>query len=142
MLADPSLKAIAVECDPARAARIRSNAIQFGVPGLEIVTEVAPAAFDVLPQPDAIFIGGGGTEPGVMDAALARLKPGGRIIANAVTTAMEAVLLALQARVGGTLIRLDIARMVPVGTMFAWRPAMPVTQWAWTKPIHMIEDET
>jgi precorrin-6Y C5,15-methyltransferase (decarboxylating) len=55
-------------------------------------------------------------------------------VANAVTLEMEALLLSLQARLGGELIRLSVSRAVPVGTMQGWRPAMPVTQWSWVKP--------
>jgi precorrin-6Y C5,15-methyltransferase (decarboxylating) len=94
----------------------------------------APAAFEGLPQPDAIFIGGGGSETGVFEAALEALKPGGRLVANAVTLEMEAVLLAAHARFGGSMIRLDVSRVVAVGSMSGWRPAMPVTQWSWVKP--------
>jgi precorrin-6Y C5,15-methyltransferase (decarboxylating) len=140
MLADPSLRALAIEGNGARAAGIRRNAGRFGVPGLGVVEGTAPEALAGLPSPDAIFIGGGGSEPGVMDAALAALKPGGRLVANAVTTEMEAVLLAHHARLGGTLIRIDIARASPVGRMTGWRPAMPVTQWSWVKPAEKIED--
>ncbi|MNY81423.1 Precorrin-6Y C(5,15)-methyltransferase [decarboxylating] [compost metagenome] len=68
-----------------------------------------------------------------MDAAVAALGSGGRLVANAVTTEMEAVLLQRHARLGGSLIRIDIARAPPVGGMTGWRPAMPVTQWSWTK---------
>jgi precorrin-6Y C5,15-methyltransferase (decarboxylating) len=68
-----------------------------------------------------------------MEAAIAALPSGGRLVANAVTTEMEAVLLAHHARLGGALIRIDIARASPVGTMTGWRPAMPVTQWSWIK---------
>lgn len=139
MLADPSLRAIAIEGHAERAARIRRNAQNFGVPGLSIVEGVAPGAFAGLAAPDAIFIGGGGSEAGVMEAALAGLKPGGRLVANAVTTEMEAVLLAHHARLGGSLIRVDIARASPVGNMTGWRPAMPVTQWRWVKPAKHIE---
>lgn len=133
MLADPSMKAIAIEAHSERAARIRRNAASFGVPGLVLVKGEAPAALAGLPEPDAIFIGGGGSEPGVLDAALAALKPGGRLVANAVTLEMEAVLLSAQARLGGSLIRLDIARAAPVGSMQGWKPSMPVTQWTWNK---------
>ncbi len=135
MLADPSLRAIAIEGHPERAARIRRNARAFGVPGLSVVEGTAPEALAGLAAPDAVFIGGGGgSEAGVMEAALAGLKPGGRLVANAVTTEMEAVLLARHARLGGSLIRIDIARAAPVGQMTGWRPAMPVTQWRWVKP--------
>ncbi len=134
MLADPSLRAIAIEGHPERAACIRRNARGFGVPGLSVVEGTAPEALAGLAAPDAVFIGGGGSEAGVMEAALAGLKPGGRLVANAVTTEMEAVLLARHARLGGSLIRIDIARAAPVGQMTGWRPAMPVTQWRWVKP--------
>ncbi|MGD9478925.1 precorrin-6y C5,15-methyltransferase (decarboxylating) subunit CbiE [Shinella sp. G-2] len=140
MLADPSLKAIAIEGHPERAARIRRNATAFGVPGLSVVEGTAPEALAGLAPPDAIFIGGGGSEAGVMEAAIAGLKPGGRLVANAVTTEMEAVLLARHARLGGSLLRIDIARAAPVGQMTGWRPAMPVTQWRWMKPANKIED--
>lgn len=133
MLAHPAMRAIAIEAHPERAERIMRNAASFGVPALGVVTGAAPAALAGLPQPDAIFIGGGGSETGVMDAAIAALGPGGRLVANGVTLEMEAVLLARHASLGGTLIRIDIARASPVGAMWGWRPAMPVTQWAWVK---------
>ncbi|WFS00991.1 precorrin-6y C5,15-methyltransferase (decarboxylating) subunit CbiE [Rhizobium tumorigenes] len=134
LLADPSLRAIAIEGVPERTARIRRNADDFGVPMLQLVEGTAPEALTGLAQPDAIFIGGGGSEPGVMEAAKAALKPGGRLVANGVTTEMEAVLLAEYARHGGSLTRIDISRVAAIGTMHGWRTAMPVTQWCWTKP--------
>ena len=134
MLADPSLRAIAIEASGERAARIRRNAGNFGVPGLTIIEGKAPGALASLPTPNAIFIGGGGSDAGVLDTAISQLRSGGRLVANAVTTEMEAVLLAEHARRGGSLIRVDIARAAPVGSMTGWRPAMPVTQWSWIKP--------
>ncbi|WP_284778260.1 precorrin-6y C5,15-methyltransferase (decarboxylating) subunit CbiE [Agrobacterium sp. lyk4-40-TYG-31] len=134
MLAHPSLRAIAIEQHQERAERASRNAETFGVPRLEVVIGTAPDAFEGLPAPDAIFIGGGGSEDGVLDGAIAALKSGGRLVANAVTLEMEAVLLAAQARLGGSLIRLEVARASPVGTMQGWRPSMPVTQWSWVKP--------
>lgn len=134
MLAHPSLAAISIERDAERTGRIARNAGRFGVPGLRIVTGAAPAALEGLPAPDAVFIGGGGSGEGVLDAALAALKPGGRLVANAVTLEMEAALLAAHGRHGGSLTRIEVSRAAPVGTMTGWRPAMPVTQWAWAKP--------
>lgn len=134
MLAHPSMRAVAVEADAERAGRIGRNAARLGVPGLTIVHGTAPAALADLPAPDAVFIGGGGSDPGVAEAAVAALRPGGRLVANAVTTAMEAVLLALHARLGGTLTRIAVSRVVPVGAMAGWKAAAPVTQFSWTKP--------
>ncbi|HEV7435964.1 MAG TPA: precorrin-6y C5,15-methyltransferase (decarboxylating) subunit CbiE [Pseudorhizobium sp.] len=133
MLRHPSMRAVGIEADPVRAARARRNSKGCGVPGYQVVEGTAPGAFANLDAPDAIFIGGGGSDSGVFEAAAARLKPGGRLVANAVTLEMEAVLLAAQARLGGRLIRLQISRAEPVGSMQGWRAAMPVTQWTWQK---------
>ena len=134
MLAHPSLCAIAIERDEVRAARIARNAVHFGVPGLKIVTGAAPAALEDLPAPDAIFIGGGGSGEGVLEAAITALKPGGRLVANGVTLEMEAALIAAHAAHGGGLIRMDVSRAAPIGGMSGWLPARPVTQWSWVKP--------
>lgn len=133
MLANPSLTAIAIEQSPERAARVARNASAFGVPHLAVIEGTAPGALAGLPEPDAIFLGGGGSEPGVIDAAIAALKRGGQIVANAVTLEMEAVLLSEHAKRGGFLTRIEISRAEPIGGMSGWRPAMPVTQWRWTK---------
>lgn len=133
MLTHQSLRAFAIEADPERAERIRRNTESFGVPGLKVVAGHAPEALAGLPAPDAVFLGGGGSDPGVADAAVTALKPGGRLVANAVTLEMEALLLSLHAARGGELCRLAVSRAAPVGGMTGWRPAMPITQWSWTK---------
>jgi precorrin-6B C5,15-methyltransferase / cobalt-precorrin-6B C5,C15-methyltransferase len=132
MLADPSLRAIAIEARIDRAARIGRNAAAFGVPGLQIVEGRAPAAFDGLAPPDAVFIGGGAID--VLDAAVRALRLGGRLVVNSVTLETEALLVARHATLGGDLTRVEIARAEPVGRRHAWRPALPVTQWIWVKP--------
>ena len=134
MLAHPSARAIAIEARADRANRIRRNAAAFGVPELEVVEGHAPEALAGLASPDAVFVGGGASEPGVLDAAIAALKPGGRLVANAVTLETEARLIARQATLGGTLTRIAISRAASVGGKTGWRPAMPVTQWVWVKP--------
>ncbi len=134
MLRHPANRAIAIEQDKARAARIAQNAGQLGVPALTVVEGVAPEALAGLPRPDAVFLGGGAHQPGVVDTAWAALPPEGRIVANAVTVETEAVLLGAQSRLGGTLLRISLERLDSVGTMHAFRPAMTVTQWAAIKP--------
>jgi precorrin-6B C5,15-methyltransferase / cobalt-precorrin-6B C5,C15-methyltransferase len=134
MLADTSMRAIAIEQRADRAARIRRNAAAFGVPGLEIVEDTAPGALAGLVPPDAIFVGGGASEPAVLETAIASLRSGGRLVVNAVTLATEAFLIDRHAALGGELIRVALARAGAVGEKAGWRPAMPVTQWAWTKP--------
>ena len=135
MLADPPfMRAIAVERRTDRAARIRRNAAAFGVPGLEIVEGAAPGALANLAPPDAAFVGGGAGDAGLLDAASRSLKPRGRLVVNAVTLETEALLLARHAALGGDLIRVAISRAAAVGEKAGWRPALPVTQWLWTKP--------
>ncbi|ESW80978.1 MULTISPECIES: bifunctional cobalt-precorrin-7 (C(5))-methyltransferase/cobalt-precorrin-6B (C(15))-methyltransferase [unclassified Mesorhizobium] len=134
MLAHPSMRAIAIEANSDRAARIVRNAAHCGVPGLVVVEGSAPKALAGLDTPDAIFIGGGGSDAGVLNAAIKALPSRGRLVANAVTLEMEALLLAEHIKRGGDLTRITISRASPVGSMQAWRPAMPVTQWSWVKP--------
>jgi precorrin-6Y C5,15-methyltransferase (decarboxylating) len=134
MLTDPSMRAIAIERRADRAARIRCNAAAFGVPGLEIVEDTAPAALAGLAAPDAVFVGGGAGDASLMDAVVDALRPGGRLVVNAVTTETEAQLLLRHAALGGDLIRIAISRVAPLGEKAGWHAAMPVTQWTWVKP--------
>ena len=69
-----------------------------------------------------------------MDTAIAALKPGGRLVANAVTLEMQAVLLSRYQQLGGELIEIAIRRAAAVGAMTSMRPALPITQWIWVKP--------
>jgi precorrin-6Y C5,15-methyltransferase (decarboxylating) len=134
MLADRSLRAIAVEAVPERAARIARNAAALGVPGLAVVEGRAPSALAGLEPPDAIFIGCGAGDAPVVDAAIAALRAAGRLVINAVTLESEAALFARQAGLGGELLRIALARAGPLGGVTGWRPAMPITQWTWIKP--------
>lgn len=134
LLADPSLTAIAIEHHPERASRILRNALSFGVPHLRLVEGKAPDALAGLPTPDAVFIGGGATVPGVVEAAIGALRPGGRLVVNAVTLETEALVLGRYAELGGTLTHIAIGRAAPLASMTAWRQAIPIVQWTWTKP--------
>jgi precorrin-6B C5,15-methyltransferase / cobalt-precorrin-6B C5,C15-methyltransferase len=134
MLADASLRAIAIEQRSDRAARIVRNAAAFGVPNLEVVQATAPACLDPLPRPDAVFVGGGASDAGVLDAVVDALRAGGRLVVNAVTLETEALLLARHGKLGGELTRVTIAHAEPIGGMHGWRATMPVTRWVWEKP--------
>ncbi|MFI5759105.1 precorrin-6y C5,15-methyltransferase (decarboxylating) subunit CbiE [Streptomyces sp. NPDC051569] len=128
-------RAVSVERDPVRAERIGRNARTLGVPGLRVVTGAAPGVLAGLPVPDAVFIGGGLTAPGLLEACWAALPVGGRLVANTVTLESEALLAEWYRRFGGDLVRLAVAHAVPVGGFTGWRQAMPVTQWAVTKDL-------
>jgi precorrin-6Y C5,15-methyltransferase (decarboxylating) len=130
MRVHPASRAVAVEADPERAARIGRNAARLGVPDLQVVTGRAPAALGGLPAPDAVFVGGGATASGLLDACWAALRPGGRLVASAVTVESEAVLAGWHGRCGGALTRVSVAHAAPVGGFTGWKPAMPVTLWS------------
>jgi precorrin-6Y C5,15-methyltransferase (decarboxylating) len=134
MLAHPANAAIAMESDPVRAARAARNAASLGAPDLRIEQGRAPAVLAGLPQPDAVFIGGGARDPNLIAAAWQALRPAGRLVANAVTLETEAALAAARERFAGTLTRLSVERLEPVGRLHAFRPALSVTQWTAVKP--------
>ncbi len=128
-----SCSAIAIERDPARAAMIARNAAVLGVPKLRIVLGAAPDALKDLSPPHAIFIGGGIGTAGLLAPTWASLPPGGRLVANVVTTEGEALLLDWHARYGGALTRIAVSRAEPVGPHHLWRPLATVTQLAAVK---------
>lgn len=132
--AAPGARAVAVEKEAARSALIAHNAAALGVPGLEIVTGPAPRALDGLEPPDAVFIGGGITAPGLIETCWTALKGGGRLVANVVTAEGEAELLRWRNDIGGALIRIAVSHVEPMGAFSGWRARAPVTQWAVEKP--------
>jgi precorrin-6Y C5,15-methyltransferase (decarboxylating) len=79
-----------------------------------------------------VFIGGGLSDA-VFAACWDRLRPLGRLVANAVTLESEAELIRLQSRHGGDLVKIAVNRAEPVGPYRGWRALMPVTQWSLVK---------
>jgi precorrin-6Y C5,15-methyltransferase (decarboxylating) len=127
MRAHPACRAIAIEANRERQGFIEHNRDALGVPGLQLVAGKAPDALAGLPSPDAIFIGGGVTAPGVLDACWSALKSGGRLVANAVTLQGEAALIAWREQHSGTLTRIALADAQPLGGFETWRPVLPIT---------------
>jgi precorrin-6Y C5,15-methyltransferase (decarboxylating) len=130
----PEGAAVAVEQKAMRAAAVARNAVALGVPQLQIVTGHAPAALAGLAAPDAVFIGGGIADPELLPTLWASLRPGGRLVANVVTSDGERAILDWQAQYGGELCRIVVSRCETLAGHQAWRPLMPVTQLAATKP--------
>jgi precorrin-6Y C5,15-methyltransferase (decarboxylating) len=112
-LVAPGLTVFAVESNPEDAERIGANAADAGV-GVHVITGAAPEALAGLPAPDRIFVGGGGTA--VLDAAIDRLAPEGRVVATfaALDRAVEAA-----HRLGNLIqVRADRGERLPDGS---WR---------------------
>ncbi|MCU1751493.1 precorrin-6y C5,15-methyltransferase (decarboxylating) subunit CbiE [Pseudomonas sp. 6D_7.1_Bac1] len=134
MRAHPSCRTLAIEADAGRQQLIEHNRDTLGVPGLQLIRGSAPYALAGLEPPDAIFIGGGVTRDGVLDTCWAQLKPGGRLVANAVTLQSEMTLMAWREQHGGELTRIHIAQAQPLGEFDTWRQALPITLLDVVKP--------
>ena len=135
MRAHPSCRAMAIEADEGRQGLIEHNRDALGVPGLQLIRGKAPDALRGLPAPDAIFIGGGVTREGVLDTCWHHLRPGGRLVANAVTLQSEMTLMNWRAKHGGELTRIHVAQAQPLGEFDTWRQALPITLLDVVKPL-------
>ncbi|EHY87364.1 bifunctional cobalt-precorrin-7 (C(5))-methyltransferase/cobalt-precorrin-6B (C(15))-methyltransferase [Saccharomonospora azurea] len=133
MRAHPTARCVAVESRPERAALVRRNADALGVGDLVVIEGSAPEALGDLDRPDAVFVGGGATVPGVVETCWAALRPGGRLVVHGVTAETESLLLEQYRRHGGELVRLHIERAGPLGSFTGWTPARAVTQWSVVK---------
>ena len=73
----------AIEMDPEDYQLIASNAERFGVTNLTPILGKAPEAWESLPAPDAIFVGGTGRHVSrIVELAYDKLRRGGRLLAN------------------------------------------------------------
>lgn len=122
-------RAIAIEQNCDRLQLIADNATALGTPNLKLVTGQAPAALHDLPEPDAIFIGGGVTAAEMVETCWDALRSGGRLVINAVTVESEQVILQWHSQLGGELSRIAIQRAEPIGKFLGWKAMAPITQW-------------
>ncbi|WP_054887810.1 bifunctional cobalt-precorrin-7 (C(5))-methyltransferase/cobalt-precorrin-6B (C(15))-methyltransferase [Pseudomonas sp. NBRC 111130] len=135
MRAHPACRTLAIEADEGRQGFIEYNRNALGVPGLQLVRGKAPDALAELERPDAIFIGGGVTREGVLPLCWDRLRPGGRLVANAVTLQSELALAHFREQHGGELTRIHVAQAQPLGAFDTWRQALPITLLDVVKPL-------
>ncbi|MGH9078125.1 MAG: precorrin-6Y C5,15-methyltransferase (decarboxylating) subunit CbiT, partial [Acidimicrobiales bacterium] len=85
--------------------------------GVRVVWGSAPEVLATLPDPDRVFVGGGGLD--VLDAVLGRLRPGGVVVAT--YAAMDRA--AAAASRLGQVVQVSVSRGVPVGPDGALRLA-------------------
>ena len=131
LICDPTTEAVAVEARADRAETIRKNALALGQDRLQVVEGIAPDMLEGLPEPQAVFVGGG------LNAVLlswleAHLPSGTRLVANAVTLETEALLVEAATRLGGSLTKLELSEAQPLGRFRGWKAAYPVVQWSVT----------
>ena len=103
---------------------------------LQIISGSAPEVLADLPAPDAVFIGGGLSSGNLLQTCWTALKPGGRLVANAVTLEGEQKLLQWQnenagkSGASGDLTRLSISRAEKIGKFQGWKEMRSVIQLA------------
>ncbi|MFI9503167.1 precorrin-6y C5,15-methyltransferase (decarboxylating) subunit CbiE [Nocardia sp. NPDC052566] len=131
---DPACRALTFERLERRRRQIADNAAALGVPHIvvrgEVRSELDGAIDPVSAPPDAIFVGGGLTQAGLLETCWSHLRQGGRLVANAVTAESEALLVRWAAAHGGELRKFQIYRSEALGSFTTWRPQLPVTQWS------------
>lgn len=76
----------AIEVDPEGVEICRQNAKAHRTDNVRVIAGRAPEALHDLEDPDAVFVGGSkGSMGEILELALRRLRPGGRVVANAIT---------------------------------------------------------
>ncbi|UUV07017.1 precorrin-6y C5,15-methyltransferase (decarboxylating) subunit CbiE [Ruegeria sp. YS9] len=131
LMCDPTLTATSIEPRADRVERIRRNADALGQDRLNVIHGTAPAALDGLEFPDVVFIGGG-LDPDLLHWLHQNLPSGTRLVANAVTLESEATLAHWHEKLGGELLRIELAQSAPLGPRRGWKSAYPVVQWSVT----------
>lgn len=136
MRTSPRCRAVAIEKSKSRLKLIEQNSQELGVPMLQIISGSAPEVLADLPAPDAVFIGGGLSSGNLLQTCWNALKPGGRLVANAVTLEGEQKLLQWQnenagkSGASGDLTRLSISRAEKIGKFQGWKEMRSVIQLA------------
>ncbi len=134
MRTNPRCQAVAIEKSKSRLKLIEQNSQELGVPMLQIISGSAPEVLADLPAPDAVFIGGGLSSGNLLQTCWNALKPGGRLVANAVTLEGEQKLLQWQNEnagksvASGDLTRLSISRAEKIGKFQGWKEMRSVIQ--------------
>jgi precorrin-6B C5,15-methyltransferase / cobalt-precorrin-6B C5,C15-methyltransferase len=93
-------KIFSLEQNPSRINNIKANKKQYSVKNLKVVQAVLPNGLEDLPEPDRIFIGGGGRNlVKIIDTASEYLKPDGVMVVNTVILSnVEAALKTLKSK--------------------------------------------
>ncbi len=118
----------ALEVRRPRLVALEENRRRFGVlANLHPHHGRAPEALAQLPDPDRVFVGGGGEAlPAILEACWRRLRPGGRLVATAVTEESRAELLAFAAHKAARWQEVAVAEGDRLAGRLILRPALSV----------------
>ncbi|MCD6292646.1 MAG: precorrin-6y C5,15-methyltransferase (decarboxylating) subunit CbiE [Deltaproteobacteria bacterium] len=129
------LKVWAVEKDPDRVQLINNNALKQGcLDNLEIISCEILGTLEKLPDPDRIFIGGGGRKLSkITQKAFSRLAAGGILVATAVTLESRAALSDILVDECLEVVEINIARSQPLGRMRLLKSENPIAIYVFRK---------
>jgi precorrin-6Y C5,15-methyltransferase (decarboxylating) len=141
----PRGRVYAIEVDPEGVALCRDNARAHGTDNVRVIEGRAPDALASLEAPDAVFVGGSkGSMDAIVEASLTALRPGGRLVINAVTLEnVGEAYAALRSRsLDPDVTLVQISRGVPLARYQRYEALNPIHIIAVEKPVARIEAAT
>ena len=128
----PELTVFAVERDAERFAQLQANCEAENPGNLRPFHGDGIARMAELPDPERIFIGGGGKK--LLSPAFDRLKPGGILVMTAVMLDTVAMMAAFRPELRMELLTVNISRAADIGPAgFQWKAENPITVGVWRK---------
>ena len=130
-------RAYAIEVDPEGVAICRENVQTFGVDNVRVIEGRAPEALKDLEPPDAVFVGGSkGSMREIVNVAMERLKPGGRLVVNAITfeNVGETYSALKELKLNPDVVLLNVARGEPLAHYLRYEALNPIHVFSVTKP--------
>lgn len=133
----PEGRVYAIEVDPEGVEICKENVRAFGMDNVQVIAGRAPAACADLESPDAIFVGGSkGSMEEIVEMALDRLNPGGRLVVNAVTleNAGEIYRVLRQRGLTPEVTMLQVSRAIPLAHYMRYEALNPIQIFYVEKP--------
>ncbi len=133
----PHGRVYAIEMEPEGVEICRENLRAHAIDNVSVIAGRAPEALADLETPDAVFVGGSkGSMDEIVEAALERLRPGGRLVANAITLENSAEIYAALRKRGivPEVILLQVARAQSLASYLRFEALNPIQIFAAEKP--------
>ncbi|MBL8019498.1 MAG: precorrin-6y C5,15-methyltransferase (decarboxylating) subunit CbiE [Leptospirales bacterium] len=130
--------AYAIEVDPESIAFCRDNIEHFGVDNVTVIEGRAPEVLsEIKDDPDCVFIGGSkGSLQAIIETSFNRLRPGGRLVVNAITfeNIEEAYRTFRELKLEPGIMMINISRAVPLARFMRYEAQNPIHNFMVEKP--------
>ena len=132
----PGLDVYAVEKDEQRCRQIAVNVEAFGCASLQVISGSVLEVMGRLPDPDRVFVGGGGKDIAeICQRIFTRLTPGGVMIVAAVTVETRAILATLLLEYAEEVVEIAVSRAKKLGSYRLLAAENPVCLYSFHKPL-------